>query len=95
MIVMAVKVDARISGCFSLKDKRSVVKSIVESLSHKFRISIAEVGKNDSLHETEIGFSMVSSSRSMLESSFERIIEIFDTVPEFVQVDFDREFHYM
>ena len=44
MYVLAMEVDVRIVSAHSLKDKRHVVKSIVEGARRRFAISAAEVG---------------------------------------------------
>ncbi len=46
----------------SLKDKRSVIKSIVERAKRELRISAAEVGLLDEWESSQIGFAVVSNS---------------------------------
>ena len=46
----------------SLKDKRSVVKSLVERARRELRISVAEVGALDQWDVAEIGLAYVSNS---------------------------------
>lgn len=62
----------------SLKDKRSVVKSIRERLRHRFNISVAEVGHNDALRRAEIGFAAVSNETVYLESMVDKIINYIE-----------------
>lgn len=48
MIVGVLKIELLIEGSRSLKDKRTVVKSITEKVRNKFKnVSISEVGSND------------------------------------------------
>ena len=49
MMVGTCEVTLRIPWALSLKDKRMVVKSLVEKTRHKFNISIAEVDKHVNL----------------------------------------------
>ena len=58
----------------SLKDKRSVIKSIRERLRHRFNISIAEVGFQDALRRAEIGFAAVSNETVYLEGLLDKVI---------------------
>ncbi len=75
----------------SLKDKRSVVKSIRERLRHRFNISIAEVGHNDALRRAEIGFAAVSNETVYLESLIDKIINYIENDGR-VEIDtIDRE----
>jgi len=46
----------------SLKDKRSVVKSLVERARRELRISAAEVGRLDDWEVAEVGLVCVSNS---------------------------------
>ncbi len=46
----------------SLKDKRSVVKSLVERARRELRVSVAEVGALDEWEVAEIGLAYVSNS---------------------------------
>ncbi|MEO6437157.1 MAG: DUF503 family protein, partial [Tepidisphaeraceae bacterium] len=43
MIVGILRLDLSIDDAFTLKDKRSAVKSLKDRLSHRFNVSVAEV----------------------------------------------------
>jgi uncharacterized protein YlxP (DUF503 family) len=60
--VLAFEVELRIADARSLKDKRHVVKSVVETARRRFGISAAEVGHQDSWQRATIGFAVVASS---------------------------------
>lgn len=46
----------------SLKDKRQIIKSVIERVRNRFEVSIAEVGQNDVWQVAQIGLSYVSNS---------------------------------
>ena len=46
----------------SLKDKRMVVKSIVDGARHRFRVAAAEVGSQDQWQRAALGFAAVAGS---------------------------------
>jgi len=71
------EVDLRIASAHSLKDKRSVVKSIVEGSRRRFAVSAAEVGAQDSWQRAHLGFAVVASSARQAE-------EVLDDVERFV-----------
>ena len=77
MYVLAMEVDMRVVDAHSLKDKRRVVKSVVETARHRFGISAAEVGAQDSWQRTQLGFAVVSSSARQAE-------DVLDDVERFV-----------
>ena len=57
----------------SLKEKRSVVKSVLARIRNKFPFSAAEVGQHDMLNVLEIGVVGVAVERSDLERRVERM----------------------
>ena len=61
------EVDLRIVDAHSLKDKRHVVKSVVEGARRRFGISAAEVGAQDSWQRAQLGFAVVASSAHQAE----------------------------
>jgi uncharacterized protein YlxP (DUF503 family) len=64
MHVAVVRVELHVPQSRSLKEKRAVVKPIVEGLRHRFSLSVAEVGYQDKWQRTLIGFAVVSESYS-------------------------------
>jgi uncharacterized protein YlxP (DUF503 family) len=77
MYVLAVEVELRLPHAHSLKDKRQVVKSIVESSRRRFGVSAAEVGRQDSWQRARLGFAVVASSAGQAEA-------VLDDVDRFV-----------
>jgi uncharacterized protein len=47
MAVMVLTWEFRLPGCRSLKEKRSVIRSLRDRLQHGFRVSVAETGHQD------------------------------------------------
>jgi len=58
MVVGVCRVILNINEAFSLKEKRQVVKSIVERVKSRFNASVAEVGFNDKWKNAIIGISL-------------------------------------
>jgi uncharacterized protein YlxP (DUF503 family) len=75
----------------SLKEKRMCVKSLIERLRHKFNISIAEIGLNDAHTQSEIGFALVSNSKSLAEEMGQNILNFAEEVTEAEIYDIDIE----
>lgn len=71
------EVDLRILDARSLKDKRGVVKPVVEGARRRFGISAAEVGAQDSWQRARLGFAVVASSARQAE-------QVIDDVDRFV-----------
>jgi len=64
MIIGSCSLDFYIYNSNSLKDKRHVVKSIIDKVRNKYNVSIAEVDQLDSWSNCTIGFVCVSNSTS-------------------------------
>ena len=62
MAIAGMEISLRLFDTYSLKDKRSVVKSITRKMQNKFNISIAEIAQQDMLNEAVIGISVVSNT---------------------------------
>ena len=64
MITISVLVTISIPSALSLKDKRAVVRSLVERLRQRLRVTAAEVGRQDDPRSGQIGFALVSGDRA-------------------------------
>ena len=64
----------------SLKDKRSILKKIMERMKNKFNASIAEVGSNDILNMAEIGFSVTGNDRSFVNSVIDKMVNFIENL---------------
>ena len=65
-----------IPGSRSLKDKRSVVKSLVMRLQKQFNISIAEVDDHDLWQMTTIGLACVSNNTNHVDEVISAAISL-------------------
>lgn len=62
MIVGCCEIELYIYESYSLKDKRMVIKSIIERMKHRYNISISEVGDNDIWNKSYLAFCTVSNN---------------------------------
>lgn len=96
MIVLVWRAQCRIlTEPQSLKEKRSVVKSLLARIRNKSPFSAAEVGQHDMLNVLEIGLAGVSNDKGELERQVERCRKSLerDFPVEFFQEDLSLE-HY-
>jgi hypothetical protein len=66
-----------------LKDKRAVVRPIVDGSRHRFGVAAAEVGKQDRWQAAELAFATVAGDASHVEqvlASVERFVWSFPEV---------------
>lgn len=81
MIVGTLIVDLIIADSNSLKDKRHVVKSLLDGIRHRYNVTAAEIGDLDKLRRSAIGFACVSNSRDVVDSMLSQILRIIESDP--------------
>lgn len=66
------RIELHVPAARSLKEKRAVLRPVVEGIRHRFALSVAETGFHDKWQRAEIGVAVVSSTaghaRQMVES---------------------------
>jgi uncharacterized protein YlxP (DUF503 family) len=62
----------------SLKEKRHVLKSVIERLKSRFNVSVAETGLNDKWQAAEIGVACVSNDRVLIDKTMNSIINFIE-----------------
>ena len=78
MVVGVGIITFRIHDCRSLKEKRSIVKSLVRQIQNNFNASVAEVGAHDLYQKAEIGFSLVGTDHRVINSKSDKILNMLD-----------------
>ena len=73
MVVGVLQFELLIPWAESLKDKRSVVRSLKDRLHRQHLVSIAEVGTQDILNVATLGLAVVSESGAHAASVLDRI----------------------
>jgi hypothetical protein len=73
MVTIGVLLTLHLPGVQSLKEKRAIVRSVVERLRSRRQLSAAEVGLQDRLQQAQVGFAVVSgdlaTARSVVEDA--------------------------
>lgn len=66
----------------SLKDKRRIVKSLVDRIHQRFRVSIAETDFHDLHQRSEISMAVITNGESEMENLMEEVRNLVEGVPE-------------
>ncbi len=74
MIVGTLKLRFVLRESHSLKDKRRVIKSLKDTLSNKFNISVAETDEQDVWQTAEIGVAAVGTDGSFVQSVLTQVL---------------------
>ena len=78
MYTVSVKLTFNIPYSTSLKDKRQVRRSIIDSARRKYNASVAEVDTQDSHKTLTIGVAVVSGDDAHARESIDEIIRFMD-----------------
>ncbi len=78
MIIGSCKIKLRLYSPESLKEKRMIIKSLIERLKHRFNISIAEVSDNDLWQISTIGIAIVGNESVYVDEVINKIINFID-----------------
>jgi uncharacterized protein len=82
MHIGTLTVTIHLAEGFSLKDKRQVVKSLVETTRRKFNVSIAEVDDLDIWRRATLGIAVVSKDAKFCNQVLDKVLDYFETQPE-------------
>ncbi len=75
MLVGIIKAHLCMQGVTSLKQKRSIVKSLIGRLKSRFNTSIAEVDHQDNKTSALIAIAIVSNEADFINQQFDSIIK--------------------
>ncbi|RIL04679.1 MAG: DUF503 domain-containing protein [Proteobacteria bacterium] len=78
MIVGAAVVEIHVHGSQSLKEKRGVVRSIVQRLRNRFNVSVAEIGGQDTWQRAVLGIATTGNDRTYVRGQLVRALEFVE-----------------
>ena len=74
MVIGVCKLDLRIPENHSLKEKRHVLRKLIDRVRTRFNVAISEVGDNDLWQRAQMGFCTVGNDRRHINSSLDKVI---------------------
>jgi uncharacterized protein len=72
-MVGVLTIHLHLPGCASLKEKRGVIKPLINRLHREFNVSAAEMDLQDTWQETVVGCAMVGNDSTHLERSLQAV----------------------
>ena len=91
MKVLVITIKLRASWVHSLKEKRMIVLSICNKLKNKFNVSVAEVEHQDEHQTIGIGICAVGTSKDIMHSMKEKILDFVEDHSEAEILDIQEE----
>jgi uncharacterized protein len=95
MVIGVCRVVLSIDDAFSLKEKRHIVKSIIERIKSRYNASIAEVDLNDKWKNAVLGIACVSNDAAHADSMIANIVNFIENDGRTYIVDYTTEKIYI
>jgi len=91
MVVGILTVELSLGDIFSLKEKRQIVKSVIDRIRNKYNVSVAEVDLQDVKRRAVIGMACVSNSRKLIDRQLDLIVDFLEADGRFSIEEIDKE----
>ena len=91
MIVGSCEMRLVVRGSQSLKDKRQIIRSLLDGLRGKFNISAAEVDRMDAWQRATIGVACVSNETKFTVQVLNKVMDTIRSNPRVFVVDYSIE----
>ncbi|RJQ39636.1 MAG: DUF503 domain-containing protein [Nitrospiraceae bacterium] len=95
MVIGVCRIALAIDNAYSLKEKRHIIKSIIERLRSRFNASVAEVDMNDKWQRALIGVACVSNEAGHADSMMASIVNFVENDGRAVMLDYSTETIYV
>lgn len=89
MHVVGFEVEIRIPASQSLKDRRQIVRSVLDGARRRFHVSAAEVGGQDTWQRATLAFAVVASEARIAEHTIDELDRFLWSRPEIEVVGAD------
>ncbi|WP_026570324.1 MULTISPECIES: DUF503 domain-containing protein [Sediminibacillus] len=81
-MILYAEVNCFIYEPHSLKQKRSVVKSLITRLKNDYNIAVSEIDHQDLWQRTALGLVTVSADKIQAEKVINQALKLIDSFPE-------------
>ena len=81
MHIGTLTIVVRMHDTESLKDKRQIIKSVIETTRQKFNISIAEVDDLDQWRRATLGVAFVSNDQQHVNRVLDKVLDTLESNP--------------
>jgi uncharacterized protein YlxP (DUF503 family) len=74
VVIGTLQITVQVPESQSLKDKRTVVRSITSRVRHTFAVAVAEVGEQDTLQTAVVGVACVSNNARHADEICQKVL---------------------
>lgn len=90
MFVLALQADLHLNDCHSLKEKRAVIRPILDGSKRRFGVSSAEVDHQDTWQRSLLAFAIVGSSADQVTNVIDEVERFVWSHPEVAVLSMER-----
>ena len=87
MAIGTLRIDLRLRGVHSLKEKRGILAPLLARLRNDLHCAAAEVGLNDVWQASVVEVACVNSERVVAEATLQRVVRLLESGGEVEVVD--------
>jgi len=91
MVVGVLRLGLYIHGASSLKDKRQVLRKVIDRLRSRFNVSVAEVGDNDIWQRAMVGICAVANDHRFVNEVLDKCARDAGNIAEIVNREMEIE----
>ena len=93
MVIASATWELNLPGCSSLKEKRSILRSLKDRLRNKFNVSVAETAFQDVRKRAQLTIALVASDGRYAESVLDKVDSFVDRNGEALIVSLQKGIH--
>jgi len=90
MPVAALTIELHLPAVHSLKEKRAILRPILDGAHRRYRVASAELDHQDSWQRATLGFAAVASTQSHVDEVLDAVERFVWSFPEAEVIDVDR-----
>lgn len=91
MVVGVLTMKLFLGEASSLKEKRKVIKSIIDRIRARFNVSVAEVGEQNAWQRSTIGVSFVSCEQAHVQQVLAAVARFVESQGTVQMIDYQME----
>ena len=91
LLIGLINFDLYLPMVSSLKEKRSIIKSLIKKSRNKFNLAVSETDDNELWKNANISAVTVSNERKYIDSLFSKYVNFIDEIPELELRDYKVE----
>lgn len=80
MIIGTLKIEFRLHGISSIKEKRGIANSLKQKLKNKFNVALSEIDGQDNLQTLQLALVTVSTESKRVQSTLNKALAMIEGV---------------